>query len=360
MMRLWNQNFSIGCLSSGKIKDLALQINLVKVPPSSNEISPSQLYNAIAGGDRASLARAITLCESTLDTDRKLSEGLLRLALPSTGKSIRIGITGVPGVGKSTFIEGFGELLTQAGNKVAVLAVDPTSQKTRGSILGDKTRMDKLSKNANVFIRPSPSGTALGGVTFRTREAILLCEAAGFNIIIIETVGVGQSETFVKDMVDFFLLLMLAGAGDELQGIKKGIMEMADMVAINKADGSNIKPSLQAKADIQNALHLQTSHANNWQPRVITISSLEGKGIDEVWKAIQDYRETTSNNGFFQSNRESQKKKWLEQSLEDQFRNWMNEPSVLKEKNELLDAVMQGKLMPSEAARKFWDIIQNS
>jgi LAO/AO transport system kinase len=325
------------------------------VSASNKQTSIALLTKAILEGERASLARAITLCESTLEADRKMCEELLRDLLPKTGNSIRIGITGVPGVGKSTFIETFGDLLTRSGNKIAVLAVDPTSQKTKGSILGDKTRMDKLSKNPNVFIRPSPSGTALGGVSFHTREAILLCEAAGYNVIIIETVGVGQSETIVKDMVDFFLLLMLAGAGDELQGIKKGIMEMADLVAINKADGTNVKASLQAKADVQNSLHLQAGHGNHWQPKVLTISSTEGTGVDHVWKAIQDHKTLTSDSGDFASNRQRQKKKWLEESIETQFRKWMREPSIIKEKEGLLDAVMKDKLLPPEAAREFWN-----
>jgi LAO/AO transport system kinase len=325
------------------------------VSASNKETSIAHLTKAVIDGDRASLARAITLCESTLEGDRKMCEELLKLILPKTGNSIRIGITGVPGVGKSTFIETFGELLTKSDNKVAVLAIDPTSQKTRGSILGDKTRMDKLSKNPNVFIRPSPSGTALGGVSFQTRETILLCEAAGYNVIIIETVGVGQSETIVKDMVDFFLLLMLAGAGDELQGIKKGIMEMADLVAINKADGTNVKASLQAKADVQNALHLQTGHGTHWQPKVLTISSIEGTGVDEVWKAIQDYKALTIENGDFHSNRLQQKKKWLEESLDNQYKKWMQKEDVRQTKEELLKLVMSDILLPSEAARKFWE-----
>ncbi len=280
---------------------------------------------------------------------------MLRNVLPKTGNSIRIGITGVPGVGKSTFIEAFGELLTKQGNKVAVLAIDPTSQKTKGSILGDKTRMDKLSRNANVFIRPSPSGAALGGVSFNTRETILLCEAAGFNVIIIETVGVGQSETLVRDMVDFFLLLMLAGAGDELQGIKKGIMEMADLVAINKADGANVKASLQAKADVQNALHLRTSHRDHWQPKVMTVSSIEGTGIGDVWNTIQEHKKLTIDSGEFLANRQRQKKKWAEESIENYFWKWMQEPAVAKERDVLVDAVMKNKFLPSEAAREFWN-----
>jgi LAO/AO transport system kinase len=325
------------------------------VPASPQEISPSKLYQGIIDGDRAVLARAITLCESSLESDQLLCDELLKKVLPHTGHSIRIGITGVPGVGKSTFIEAFGELMTSMHHRVAVLAIDPTSQKTKGSILGDKTRMDKLSKNANVFIRPSPSGSALGGVSFHTRETILLCEAAGFDVVMIETVGVGQSETFVRDMVDFFLLLMLAGAGDELQGIKKGIMEMADLVAINKCDGANVKASMQARADVQNALHLLPHASSQWNPKVMTISALESKGIDDVWKAIQEYQRLTSDSGYFQTNREVQKKKWLDESINHYFRKWIEEPSAQNKKAALLKEVMNDKLLPSEAARKFWE-----
>lgn len=331
-----------------------MQFNLIIVPPSSQEISASQLAKNITSGDRSALARAITLCESTREADRILCEAVLQEIMPLTGNSIRIGITGVPGVGKSTFIEAFGELATATGNKVAVLAIDPTSQKTKGSIMGDKTRMEKLSKNADVFIRPSPSGSALGGVSFATRETILLCEAAGFNVIIVETVGVGQSETYVRNMTDFFLLLMLAGAGDELQGIKKGIMEMADLVAINKADGANVKASMQAKADVQNALHLLPEPESGWKPRVTTISAIENKGIDEVWSIIQQYKAFTSANEFFRSNRESQKKNWLDEAIDQQFQKWKQEPGVEGKKKDLLDKLMANQLLPSQAAREFW------
>ena len=245
-------------------------------------LSSTQLRDGILAGERAMLAKAITVAESSLEKDRQTLEELIKQLLPHTGKSIRIGITGVPGVGKSTFIETFGELLTSKSTKVAVLAIDPTSQKTKGSILGDKTRMERLGRNPNVFIRPSPSGLALGGVSYHTRETILLCEAAGYDVILIETVGVGQSETIVRSMVDFFLLLMLAGAGDELQGIKKGIIEMADGIAINKADGENLKATLQAQADAQHALHLRAASASGWTPKVLTVSSTENKGIEDL------------------------------------------------------------------------------
>ncbi|NOT74564.1 MAG: methylmalonyl Co-A mutase-associated GTPase MeaB [Cyclobacteriaceae bacterium] len=318
-------------------------------------INASDLFREIRQGNRSGLAKAITLVESTKESDRQIAEELLKKLLPFTGTSIRIAVTGVPGAGKSTFIESFGDLLTKHDKKVAVLAIDPSSQLTKGSILGDKTRMEQLSRNPNVFIRPSPTSQALGGVSFHTRETILLCEAAGFNIILIETVGVGQSETNVKSMVDFFLLLLLAGAGDELQGIKKGIMEMADGVVINKADGENIKPSQQAKADVQNALHLQLSSPSGWSAKVLTISALENTGIEEVWKMIHEYQEFTTSNGFFSENRRLQKKEWLEESIESYFRLIKNEPSLTEKKEALIKDVMSDQILPGEAARKYWE-----
>ncbi|CAN5508708.1 methylmalonyl Co-A mutase-associated GTPase MeaB [soil metagenome] len=312
------------------------------------------LSSGILAGDRSVLAKAITLAESTREKDRVQVDALLKTLLPHTGNSIRIAITGVPGVGKSTFIEAFGNLLTLEGKKIAVLAIDPSSQKTKGSILGDKTRMEHLSRNPDVFIRPSPSSQALGGVSFHTRETILLCEAAGYNIILIETVGVGQSETYVRSMVDFFLLLMLGGAGDELQGIKKGIMEMADGVVINKADGDNLKPSMQAKADAQNALHLQEASTSGWTTKVLTISARENKGLNEVWKMIREYQAYTTANGFFASNREHQKKQWLDESIENYFRQLQDEAEFIAGKEKLMKKVMKGELLPTEAARMFW------
>jgi LAO/AO transport system kinase len=319
------------------------------------------LTRGILKGERSILAKAITLAESTLEEDQVATDLLLKEVLPHTGNSIRIAVTGVPGVGKSTFIESFGELLTSQGKKVAVLAIDPSSQKTKGSILGDKTRMEKLSRNADVFIRPSPSSQALGGVSFRTRETILLCEAAGFDVILIETVGVGQSETYVRSMVDFFLLLALAGAGDELQGIKKGIMEMADGVAINKADGENLKASMQAKADVHNALHMQEPSSSGWSPKVLTMSAIENKGLSEVWKMIHDYQTFVSANEFFVKNRELQKKLWLDESVENQFRQLLRGPELSKRKDALQREVMNDSLLPTEAARKFWrDILSKT
>ncbi|EJF09507.1 methylmalonyl Co-A mutase-associated GTPase MeaB [Pontibacter sp. BAB1700] len=278
----------------------------------------------ILAGDRVMLSRAITLVESRLASDLELAQDVINQVLPHAGKSVRIGITGVPGVGKSTFIEAFGNhLIQEQGKKLAVLAIDPTSQRTGGSILGDKTRMESLSVNPQAFIRPSPAGKSLGGVTRSTRESIILCEAAGFDAIIVETVGVGQSETAVHAMVDFFLLLMLAGAGDELQGIKRGIMEMADAIAITKADGENAMKAKAARAEYQNALHLYPMAASGWLPKVSVCSAMEQTGLDTIWQTITEYLELTQHNGFFEKKRHDQNLQWMyeaiRQGLEDNF-----------------------------------------
>ncbi len=299
------------------------------------------------------LAQAITLAESMRTEDQILANQLIEELLPLTGKSIRIGITGVPGVGKSTFIEAFGKLLTTHSKKIAVLAVDPSSAKTKGSILGDKTRMEELSKDPLAFIRPTATGATLGGVTDRTREAILLCEAAGYEVIIIETVGVGQSETTVRNMVDFFLLLMLAGAGDELQGIKKGIMEMADGVVITKADGENLKKANQAQADFQHALHLFSDSDSGWEPKVITSSALEKRGINETWKLIQDYLTLTKGNGYFEKNRDQQNQVWFQESIQLLLRQQLSKSKELKLKIQTLESDILGKkILPSRAANQ--------
>jgi LAO/AO transport system kinase len=297
------------------------------------------------------LSRAITLVESKLESDRELATEVIERLVPHSGNSLRIGITGVPGVGKSTFIEAFGMMLCQEGFRLAVLAVDPSSQKTGGSILGDKTRMQALSQHPSAFIRPTASGSALGGVAINTRESIILCEAAGFNIIFIETVGVGQSETMVADMVDFFLLLMLAGAGDELQGIKKGIMEMADAVVINKADGENLKPAMRAKIDYQNALHLFPLGESNWSPKVLTCSSIEGTGIADVWKVISDYQQKTKQSGFFERKRKDQNLHWMDEALSYLLqRRFFGRKDVQKKAEQLKNRVANGQMAPTTAA----------
>lgn len=277
------------------------------------------LSKQLLQGDRVALSRAITLIESKRLDDRKLAAELIDSIIKHTGKSVRIGITGVPGVGKSSFIESFGRMLTKLGKKVAVLSIDPSSNRTKGSILGDKTRMDELSKDPNAFIRPSASGSSLGGVASNTRESILLCEAAGFEIILVETVGVGQSETVVKGMVDYFLLLMLAGGGDELQGIKRGIMEMADHILINKADGENITAAKKSAKEYKNAIHLFPPNDAQWEVPVSLSSALENSGIEEAWEKMNLYFEQTRETGWFEENRDKQVVKWFHERINDRL-----------------------------------------
>ncbi len=319
----------------------------------SKRLSLLEYQEGILTGNRGVLSQAITLIESTLDSDIQLASELVQSLLSKTGNSLRIGITGVPGVGKSTFIETFGKFLLDQGKKVAVLAVDPSSQMTKGSILGDKTRMEKLSSDKRAFIRPSPAGSMLGGVTAKTREAMLLCEAAGFDVILVETVGVGQSETAVKGMVDFFLLLMLAGAGDELQGIKKGIMEMADGVLINKADGDNLADAKKAKANYQNALHLFPRSENGWSTPVLTGSSISGEGLGDVWKMILKYEDKMKLNGFLDQNRANQRLKWLDEHVNFLLGKAFHDlPLVQKMLKSEKEKVRSGALSPLTFARE--------
>ena len=278
-----------------------------------------ELAQQIIEGNRTALGQGITLLESTLPEHEKQAQDLLTSCLPYIGKSIRIGVTGVPGVGKSTFIEAFGKLLTSQGKKVAVLAIDPTSERTHGSILGDKSRMHELAADKNAFIRPSPTSGTLGGVANNTRESIILCEAAGFEIILIETVGVGQSETTVSNLVDFFLLLMLAGAGDELQGIKRGIMELADALIITKADGDNITNSKNAALEYKRALHLFPPMKNGWIPQVNTCSSLEDTGIAEIFETINKFDTQMISSGWKNTNREKQNNYWLHHIIKEEL-----------------------------------------
>tara|TARA_B100001758_G_scaffold247927_1_gene268643 strand:- start:18154 stop:19095 length:942 start_codon:yes stop_codon:yes gene_type:complete len=277
------------------------------------------LAKDIIKGNRVALGKGITLIESTLAKDQEKAQYLISECLPYSGNSIRIGITGVPGVGKSTFIETFGKLLINKGKQVAVLAIDPTSQKSHGSILGDKSRMHELSANKNAFIRPSPSRGVLGGVSHKTRESIILCEAAGFDIILIETVGVGQSETTVSHLVDFFLLLMLAGAGDELQGIKRGIMELADTLIINKSDGDNLQKAKNAALEYKRALHLFQPMENGWIPKVNTCSALENTGIKEIYTTINTFDKQMTSSGWKIKNREKQNIYYLNQRLKEEL-----------------------------------------
>lgn len=312
--------------------------------------------DGIRNGDRLILSRAITLIESQLPSDRTLAEQLLGEISAIQKDAIRIAITGVPGVGKSTFIEAFGSFLTKQNKKVAVLSVDPTSQRSKGSIMGDKTRMDTLSYNPLAYVRPSPTGGSLGGVTNSTSEAILLCEAAGYEIIIVETVGVGQSETIVKEMVDFFLLLMLPGAGDELQGIKRGIMEMADLVAINKADENQLKAK-QAQIEYQNALHLFPATASGWIPKVLTCSAIQQTGLSEIWEQISEYEKSLKSNGFWQRQRQNQRIAWMHRYIEQQLlQKFYNNKTVKNAVKSAEEDVQAGKVLPIIAAKELLKI----
>ncbi|MCP4298076.1 MAG: methylmalonyl Co-A mutase-associated GTPase MeaB [Proteobacteria bacterium] len=284
------------------------------------ELTTDQYVRGVTGGDRTVLARTITLIESNARKHQELAQQVLKEILPFTGRSIRLGITGIPGAGKSTFIDIFGSHLCKKGNKVAVLAVDPSSSITKGSILGDKTRMEKLSQLENCFIRPSPSGGTLGGVARKTRETLLVCEAAGFDVILIETVGVGQSEALVSTMVDFFLLITLTGAGDELQSFKKGVIEMADMILINKADGTNLLPAQKFKAEFNNALHYLASPTKGWETRAYCCSALKDEGIDDVWLRLLEYKKLTEKSGVFEERRQQQLLNWLHDMLGERLR----------------------------------------
>jgi len=322
--------------------------------------SAQELIDGILAKDKVALSRAITLVESTNPEHLEKANTIIQACLPHANKSIRIGITGVPGVGKSTFIEAFGKHITSLGRKVAVLAVDPSSTISHGSILGDKTRMEELVKDENAFIRPSASGETLGGVARKTRETIILCEACGFDTIIIETVGVGQSETAVHSMVDFFLLLKISGAGDELQGIKRGIMEMADTIVINKADGDNIAKAKLAKTEFNRALHLFPAKQSGWIPTAATCSSYTKEGIDDVWKTISEYFELVKTNHYFEEKRQNQNQFWMMETINEQLKsNFYNHPEIIKQLEENKKAVQNDEISPFAAAmnllKKYFD-----
>ena len=322
------------------------------------KLTKEQYVDGILRGDRVVLGQAITLVESLRPDDAELAQDILEACMPQTGASVRVGITGVPGVGKSSVIEALGTYLTRdRGEKVAVLAVDPSSQLSGGSILGDKTRMERLASDDRAFIRPSPSGGSLGGVTRKTRETMLLCEAAGYRNVIVETVGVGQSETAVRSMVDFFLLLMLAGAGDELQGMKRGIMEMTDLVAINKADGDNRDRAELARREYQNALHLFAPSPSGWFVRVVTCSAVTRDGIEDLWNVVLEHDAAMKNNGWFEKRRRGQVRKWMNEMIEwglrDRFR---QHPEIEKRLPEFEHDVTDGRISPFRAAQRLLDI----
>jgi LAO/AO transport system kinase len=316
-------------------------------------IAVEDLAAGVRAGDRRALAKAITLVESTRRDHQTDAQRLLERLLPHTGSAVRLGVTGVPGVGKSTFIEAFGMYLVGEGKRVAVLAVDPSSARSGGSILGDKTRMAELAAHDAAFIRPSPSGGSLGGVARRTREAMLVCEAAGYDVVIVETVGVGQSETAVASMVDFFLVLMLAGAGDELQGIKKGILELADALAINKADGDNVPRATRAAAEYRAALNLFRHTSPHWDPPVVTVSALESRGMSNVWSIVLDHRERMRVSGELDATRRRQQKAWFWNVLEEEVRGrFLARDDVRRLLPEIERQVEAGTLPPTEGARR--------
>jgi LAO/AO transport system kinase len=318
-----------------------------------NRLTPKQYAEGVRAGDRAVLGRAITLVESNHAEHRRQAQRMLSLLLPDTGKSRRVGISGVPGVGKSTFIEAFGCRLIDGGHRVAVLAVDPSSSVTGGSILGDKTRMEKLATRDGAFIRPSPTGGTLGGVARKTRESILVCEAAGFDTVLVETVGVGQSETVVAGMVDVFIVLELAGAGDELQGIKRGILELADIISINKADGENLARAQQARTELERALRIlrPTTDDNPWSPRVVASSGTTGAGLDEIGDLLDAHRRQLEEAGVFERRRQRQRVDWM-WSLVDQglLAAVREHPDVASIVGELESAVLEGRTTPTSAA----------
>ena len=308
--------------------------------------------------DRRMLAKTITLVESSLPADQALSRQILDALMPSTGKALRLGVTGLPGAGKSTFIESFGTMLTSKGYRVAVLAVDPSSPKTGGSILADKTRMEKLAVNDKAFIRPSPSGKTLGGVARKTRETMLLCEAAGFDAVMVETVGVGQSEVTVASMVDFFLVLMIAGGGDELQGIKKGVLELADAVAINKADGDNIERANMARRQYETAFHLLSPPYHSWTPPVVTCSSVTLAGLENILHIILDHRDKLTQSGELQKKRQEQARDWLRFMVREGVQEWFYESPAARLLAESLKEVSEGVTTPTTAAARVLDCLK--
>ena len=330
--------------------------NLQGAPNITVATRAAEIVENVRYGNRTALGRAITLIESNAAKHVPLAEEVVRQVMPFSGDSIRVGITGVPGAGKSTFIEALGCMLCKEGKRVAVLAVDPSSTLSRGSILGDKTRMEMLSREPNCFIRPSPSSGTLGGVTRKSRETILLCEAAGYDVILVETVGVGQSETTVRSMVDFFLVLLIAGGGDELQGIKKGIIELADTILITKADGNNLARTEAARVEFSRVLHYLTPPTPGWKPKALTCSSLEQKGIAEAWEVIEQFCATTMQSGIFRDHRRQQTLDWMEDMLSQELWNdFTHNRGILARWPEVERAVLDGKLSATLAVKQLFN-----
>ena len=322
--------------------------------------SADDYVSGIRAGDRVVLSKAITLLESTRPDHRDTARSIVEACLPESGDSIRVAVTGVPGVGKSTFIEALGQRLVAEGHRLAVLTVDPSSERSKGSILGDKTRMGALASDEDAFIRPSPTAGTLGGVAPKTREAILLCEAAGYEVVFVETVGVGQSEISVRSMVDFFLLLALAGAGDELQGIKRGIVEVADAIAINKADGENRERAKTARAEYEKALQLLADTESGWEPPVLTCSAQIGDGIDAVWDMVERYRAYTQETGFFEEQRRQQARHWMYETIEQRLRDdFFADADVEAAQAEVEDAVLEERLSSVAAAERLLSVYRD-
>lgn len=353
-------------MSKDKIRKSTLSVSKgVEQPPSVNpnlqkkkrrQLSATEYVSGIVDGNRTILGQAITLIESQLPEHNEKSQEIIEKCLPYSGKSIRIGITGVPGVGKSSFIESMGIYLTSNKHRLAVLAIDPSSERSKGSILGDKTRMEKLSSHPDAFIRPSPSAGSLGGVARKTRESILLCEAAGFDVIFVETVGVGQSEVAVHSMVDFFLLLMLAGAGDELQGIKRGIMEMADMLAITKTDGANKEIAERAAMEYTSALHLFPLGDSGWSPQVLTCSAHLNTGIENLWQKILEYQSHSKNSGYFYERRKKQSLYWLNETILENLKSrFYSDMDIKRHLKKLKQDVLNDKISSFSAAQQILD-----
>jgi len=343
------------------VRDGAGPASFPAAPPSARRFSLDDYEAGVLAGDRMILSRAITLVESNAPRHFEPAQELVRRLLPHTGETTRVGITGVPGAGKSTFIEALGCLLCDRGHRVAVLAVDPSSSVSGGSILGDKTRMELLSRHPRAFIRPSPSGGTLGGVTRKSRETLLLCEAAGYDVVLVETVGVGQGETTVRSMVDFFLVLVLTGAGDELQGIKKGVIELADAILVNKADGDNRRNALVAQADYNQVLHYLRPGTEGWTTRAYTCSALTGEGIADIWAVVLEFRRLVRESGFFQRRRYLQTLAWVESMAEEHLRNRMAQNSAVAAcREDIRRRVLTGDISPTAAARELIDAMEKA